>query len=628
MADILGIGTSALLTSRTALDVAGHNIANANTPGYSRQRVDLAARLAGLSANGFSGTGVQINSVQRLDDQFVFAQEVRSTAAVSRTATFQAVAQRTDSLLSDASTGLGSVLNGFFDSLAGLAANPSSGAVRQTVLTAAESLASRFQDLQRELDDSEQIINAQLRQTVTEINGYAHSIAQLNSRIADALGGSGGQPPNDLLDQRDQLVRALSERVSVSTVPQDDGALNVFVANGQSLVVGTQANVLETSRNEFNAQRLEISTAGNGAVISSQLGGGRLGGLLDARREVLDPAREKLGRIALALTDAVNRQQAMGVDQTGALGAPLFTPVSAAATASVRNTGNAQLGVAIADAGQLSGRDYLLSFSGSSWSLRDARSGNELVLSGSGTAADPFRAEGLSIAISGSPAAGDRYAIQPGQRAAGQMQLALQSASQLAAAAPVHADAALANVGNGRISGGSVQNVDDPALRTPASIVFTSASSFSINGSGSYAYAPGSAINFNGWSVTIDGTPATGDRFDIAPTAANSGDARNAQQLSQLVSKAVLDGGLNSVVAAHAQLVEQVGSQSQQAGLQLQSQTALQSQTEQARNALSGVNLDEEAADLLRYQQAYQAAAQIIATAGTVFDTLLSAIRR
>ncbi len=630
MADILNIGSSALLASRTALDVAGHNIANANTPGYSRQRVELAARLAGVSAIGFAGSGVQINSVQRLDDRFLFAREISGTASLSRIETFHAIAASTDTLLSDRSTGLSGTLTGFFDSLASLAANPASSATRQAVLSAADTLAGRFRDLQQGLNASEQAINDQLSQTVSEVNGYGEAIAQLNRRIAETLGSSRGQPPNDLLDQREQLLRQLAEKVSVTSVPQDDGSLNVFVANGQSLVVGSQASSLATARNEFNPQRLEITSAASagGAVISRQLGGGKLGGLLDARRELLDPAREKLGRLAIAISEAVNAQQAQGVDQAGNFGAPLFASLAGAASASVNNAGSAAVSVGFADSRQLKGRQYLLGFDGSSWSLKDSQSGAAIAFTGTGTAADPLLAEGLSLTLSGTAAAGDRFSIQPGLGAAGQLRVALDEASGLAAAAPIRAAAVLGNQGSGSVSSGEVLDVANPGLRTPVRIEFTSASSYRINGSGSYAYSAGSAISVNGWSVNISGVPATGDGFDITPTAANSGDARNAQRLTGLVNQALLDGGFNSITGAHAQLVAQVGAQTQQAAVRLDSQTAISQQTGQAREALSGVSLDEEAADLLRYQQAYQAAAQVIATASTVFDTLLGAIRR
>ncbi|WP_022977315.1 flagellar hook-associated protein FlgK [Nevskia ramosa] len=627
MADILGIGISALLANRSGLDVTGHNIANVNTAGYSRQRLDTTNAVGAVTTYGYAGNGVTVRGVERLSDKFVFAREIAGAASYSRIETFTTEAKRSDALLSDATTGLGTPLSSFFDSLSVMATTPSSSATRQTVLSAADALAGRFNDLQSQLDSDEHSINSRVTQTVTEINNYAGTIAQLNERIAQAIGSSGGKIPNDLVDQRDQAVRDLADRVSVTTVEQDNGALNVFVANGQSLVVGTQATQLGTAPNEFDSGRVEVTVPG-GAVISGQVGGGSLGGLLDARREVLDPAREKLGRIAISLSEAVNAQQAQGVDQNGNFGQPLFAPLAGTAPASYRNTGSAAVNVGFSDATQLDGRAYQLSYNGSAWSLTDAASGSAVPFTGSGTTADPFVAKGLSLSVTPGAAAGDKFLVQPGRRAAGQLQVALTNPSQLAAAAPIKASATVGNLGSGKITAGEVVDVSNPNLRTPAQIQFTSASTYSINGSGSYAYTAGSDISVNGWKVAISGAPSSGDSFSVGPTGANSGDDRNARLLSGIATKTLLDGGLNTLTAANGQLVQQVGSSAQTAQLQLDAQTSLQAQTITERNALSGVNLDEEAADLLRYQQAYQAAAQIISVASTVFDSLLAATRR
>lgn len=627
MSDILGIGISALLANRSALDVTGHNIANVNTPGYSRQRLDLTNRVGATTTYGFSGAGVTVRAAERLSDQFVFAREVSGIASLARVSTFSVEAQRTDALLSDASTGLGTTLNSFFDSLSVMATTPSSTATRQTVITAADALAGRFNDLQGQLDADERSINARVTQTVGEINNYASTIASLNDRISMALGANNGNPPNDLIDQRDQAVRDLAERVSVSTVAQDDGSLNVFVANGQSLVVGTRTSPLSTAPNEFDSARVEVTVQG-GAVISGQLGGGSLGGLLDTRREVLDPAREKLGRIAITLAETMNAQQAAGVDQNGNLGGPLFTPLAGAASASSRNTGSATVGVDFGDATQLDGKPYQLKFDGAAWSLTDASTGNAVAMTGSGTAADPFVARGLEFTVSAGAAAGDKFLIQPGRRAAGQLSVAISNPAQLAAAAPIKAGAAVANTGSGTITPGTVVDASDPNLRNPVSIQFTGPGTYSIDGNGPYAYTPGQPISVNGWQVEISGSPATGDSFSVGPTGANSGDDRNARLMAGIATKALLDGGLNTLTAANGQLVQQVGSKAQTAQLQVDAQTALAAQTTSERNALSGVNLDEEAADLLRWQQAYQASAQIIATASTVFESLLAATRR
>lgn len=629
MTDILGIGVSALLANRTALDVAGQNIANVNTDGYSRQRVDLGARSGTSAGSRFTGAGVTVQDVQRLGNPFLFSRELGVAASVGRSSVFSDAAGRIDSLLSGSDTGLGTPLSSFFSSLSALSADPASTATRSGVLSTASALSSRFQLLQGQLDSDAQSINQQLSQGVSDINADARAIADLNQQIVQSKGsggGSSGQAPNELLDQRDQRVRALAQKLGVTTVAQDDGALDVFIANGPSLVLGSTSTALKTVPSEFDATRLEV-VDGSGGVISGTVGGGSLGGLLDTRRQLLDPASGQLGRLAVTLAGAVNAQQAQGVDQNGKAGQALFASLDGAAAASSKNGGSASVAVAIGDAGQLGSGDYTLRYDGGRWNLADAATGAAVAVNGSGTAADPLVADGMKLTVSGTPVSGDRFLVQPTRGAAGRLQLTTRDPAAIAAAVPIKAAAAVDNQGSGTISSGSVADATNAALTAPATIRFIDANTYSINGSGSYAYSAGSTIAANGWSVAISGTPAAGDSFSVGPTGANSSDNRNAILLAGIASKTLLDGGLDTLTTAHARLVGQVGALSQQASLQLTAQQTLQSQITTDRNASAGVNLDEEAADLVRFQQAYQAAAQVIAIAGNVFDSLLAATR-
>ncbi|MCC2658578.1 MAG: flgK [Panacagrimonas sp.] len=546
MADLLNTGISALMGYRKALDTAGHNIANVNTDGYTRQRVEFVSRLGGPQGDGYIGSGVSTSTVKRITDAFVGARIVADTSAYERAAAFEGVVGQLDTWLSDSTTGLGAPLTAFFDSLNDLSANPSSTANRQSVLSDAQSLATRFHSLSGQIDSLQSELNARVRQDVEEINAAARDIAALNERITLATGAAGGQPPNDLLDQRDQLIQKLAGKIGITTTEGDDGSISVFAGNGQGLVIGSRAAALGVADDAYGSGRLDVTF--NGIAVTAQIGSGSLGGLLDAQHEVIDPARAKLGRLAVGLTEAFNTQHRLGVDATGTAGGDFFAPLGSAGLGARTNTGGAAIDVGFADVSQLGDADYEMSFDGASWSLRNASTGAAVSMTGTGTVGDPFLADGLRITVSGAAAAGDRFSLQPTARAAADLSVAITDPARLAAAA--------------------------------------------------------------------------------AGSAANSSDNTNARALLGLGTQRVLDGGRNTFASANTALVSGVGNQAQQAGVARSAQESLLSQSIAARDATSGVNLDEEAADLVRFQQAYQAAAQVIAVADTVFQTLLAATQR
>ncbi|MGQ0501667.1 MAG: flagellar hook-associated protein FlgK [Panacagrimonas sp.] len=629
MSDILNIGISGLLAAKRSLDVVGHNIANVDTPGYSRQRVDLVARPGTLVSGGYVGNGVDIASSHRVVDDFVSTRLLGDTASLGRASSFSTVAARMDRLLSDADNGLAQPINTFFASLEGVAANPGSTAARQTAIEGLNRLVASFNDLQGQIDGLGAEIEAQIAQNVGEINDAARSIAQLNERIVSAQAFSGGSPPSDLLDQRDELLNQLSAKIGIRTTKLEDGSISVFIGSGQPLVLGNKAGSLGVAQDEFASGRQDITfSSGTVAVrITGQLGGGALGGLLDARREIVEPAQARLGQLALSVADAVNSQQAQGVDQNGNLGGDLFKPFSSTARGATANTGSAAVNFTVDDPAQLGTGDYRIEYDGSAWTLRNAGNGQTLPLSGTGTAADPFVGGGMRVSVSGAAQAGDRFLLQPTRYAAGAAGVTTRDPAAIAAASAVSAAAATGNLGTGTISAGSVVDAGDPALRSAVSISFTSASTYSLNGTGSYPYTPGSDIDHNGWRVQISGSPAAGDTFNVGGTPAGSSDNRNAKLLAAVGQLKVV-GGRDTLSSANSSWVAQTGSTAQRAQLSVNAQTSLQARTLAERDSASGVNLDEEAANLLRFQQAYQAAAQAIAVADTIFQTLLGATRR
>lgn len=629
MSNILSTSVSALLSFQRGIETTGHNIANASTPGYSRQRVDLETRQPGVIGNQYIGSGVNVANVRRIYDEFLGNELSAATTSQARLDTLAGLSGQVDNLLSDPSVGLAPAIQNFFNAVQDAAGDPASVPARQALVSQADTLASSFDFLDGRLQSLEKDINGRLRQSVTDVNELATAIAELNRRIASSEAGVSGQP-NDLLDQRDLLIRRLSEQVAVTTVAQGDGALNVFIGNGQTLVTGSQARQLATQPSEFDPRRLEVvyeGDAGTGA-LGGDLSGGAIGGMMDFRRLVLDPTRTAIGETAVALATAFNEQHAAGMDLNGRLGGEFFGIGDPAVLVSSRNSGTAGVDAVVVDVAGLQSTDYVMSYDGSAWSLTRDDNGQAIPMSGSGTAGDPFLAGGLEITTGPGAAAGDRYLIQPAKGAAGTLTRTVADAQSVALAAPVRTATGTDNVGDAQISAGEVIDPADPDLLTGAVIEFTAPDTYTIDGAGSFAYASGDAIDVNGARVVITGTPAAGDVFRIEANAGGTGDNRNGLGLAEVQTRGLLAGGTVAVSESYGRLVAEVGTVSRQAQIGLDAQTVVREDAEQALSNKSGVNLDEEAANLMRYQQAYQAAAQLIGVTNTLFETLIGAFRR
>ncbi|HHQ41487.1 MAG TPA: flagellar hook-associated protein FlgK, partial [Chromatiales bacterium] len=516
MAGILSTTISGLLAYQRGLATASHNVANAETPGYSRQRVELATRPPQRYGSGFIGSGVQVTTVRRQYDEFLDASLRESIAGERRLAAFVELASQVDDLLADPEAGVSPALARFFGAVEDLAGDPSSMAARRVVLGEARTLAARVRDLDARLADLERQVNRRLETTVAEINTIAQSIAKLNTEIIAQRGAAGGQPPNDLLDRRDELVRQLAERVAVTVAKQDDGAYNVFIGKGQALVVGGQSATLATTPNGYDASRLEVSIqAGASTVeVSALLSGGELGGLLDVRAQLLDPARAALGRVAVALAERFNAQHREGMDLNGSLGGDFFRDYGARTAAPhPGNTGTASVSYEVTDVGELTTSDYLLSYDGSTYTLKRLSDGTTTTLTG--FPGSPATVDGVRISLaSGAMAAGDRFLLRPTRGEAGAFAVVLDDPAAVAAAAPVRTEAALANAGTAAISAGEVLDATDPDLLHRVRIEFTSATTFDVIDetaattlASGVSYTSGANIDYNGWRVQITGTP-------------------------------------------------------------------------------------------------------------------------
>ncbi|MEM8983236.1 MAG: flagellar hook-associated protein FlgK [Pseudomonadota bacterium] len=629
MSGFFTAGLSALTGIRTALDVTGQNIANVNTPGYSRQRADLIPSQPQTTLGNSVGNGVVVDGLTRIYNQFVFDSIVDTTSAQGRLSQLSTYSDRVNNLLADPESGIAPTIQAFFDSVQDATADPSSIELRQAVLGEAEALANRFNRIGDELENIAAEIDRNIGATVDEINALAAEVADLNNRISARQNGP--IPPNDLLDQRDLALTRLADLLGIETVEDGDGSVNVIALPGVSLVTSGGANELVAAEDPLNPtrRRLELRSGQTGASSPIDLSSGQLGGLLAARQTIVDNTRDLLGQTALTLATTLNAQSARGLDLAGNFGGEIFAVDGAlSARPSDENAGSASLTVTIDDLATFTGDSYELLFNGTSYQAIRQSDGEAVAVTGTGTGADPLQFNGISIVVAGSPAADDRFAVEPTRAAASGIRLAISDAQDLAFAAPVSAAADLGNTGNGAIVINATVDIDDPDLLTASLIEFTSPTTYTVNGAGSFAYVDGDPITLNGTEFTITGSPVAGDTFTLQANTNAFGDNRNALELAGFRDRGVLDNGRTGIVGSYGRIVTDSGIRTRNLQAAVEAQDALRTAAVRQQQEVSGVDLDEEAANLVRFQQAYQAATQLIAISDSLFDSLIGAVRR
>jgi flagellar hook-associated protein 1 FlgK len=639
---IYGIAVSALNVAQVGISTTEHNIANASTPGYSRQQMTLSANTPMFTGSGYIGTGVNVANVKRAYSDFMTNQVIQQQGASNQLNTWYTQIQQVDNMLSDSAASLSASIQNFFSGVNGVATSPQSQAASQTLMSGAQSLVSRFQALGQRLSELRSGLNGQISASVTSINSYATQIASLNQSITLATASGNGQIPNDLMDQRDQLINLLSQEVQASVTKQTDGSYNVFIGNGQPLVVGQQTFSLQAVTSLTDTSQLEVAyqTASGQTVRTSQSSfqGGNLGGLLNFRSQTLDVAQNSLGRIAIGLASSYNTQNNLGMDANGALGTDLFSVPAPTSPASSANTGTAAISTTVSSVSALTTSDYqLVSNGGTAYTLIRLSDNTTTAL-----ASLPQTVDGLTISLaSGTANAGDSFMIRPTFAASTSISLLTSDPTKVAAASPVKLNAASANTGTATLSGilvnatPVVANPAHPAtdlnLQQPVTITFNNPpTTFNVTGTGipagtvNVAYTAGSAISYNGWTFSMSGAPAAGDVFTVSSNVGATSDNTNALLLAKLQTATTLAGNTLSLEGAYAQLVGQTGSKTAELKVTSEAQTTLLSQTTQQQQSIAGVNLDEEAANLMQYQRAYQAAGKALQVANTIFDTLLS----
>lgn len=626
---LFNIGTSALNAAQAGLLTTGHNISNAATPGFNRQQIVQSANTPMFTGAGFFGQGTNVSTVERAYSAFLTGQVLSADTRLAELNTYAAQLAQIDNMLADPSAGLSPALQDFFAGLADVAANPSSVPARQALLSSAQALTARFQSLHSRFEEMREGVDSQVSASVVNINSYSTQIAEINQRIILAQASGQHQPPNDLLDQRDQLLAQLNQEIRVSSYVQDDGSVNVFIGSGQPVVVGAQSYQLAAVADANDPSRITVAQVlADGSTVQlpeTLLSGGNLGGLLAFRNEALDGAQNALGRVAIGLAEGFNAQHRLGQTLTGALGGDFFKPAAGTwyAANNPPNTGTAQLSVGITDASALTASDYRLSANGGGNYTLVRLSDNAVLVN---NAALPASIDGFSISIaSGAAAAGDSFLIQPTRNGARDFGVVLADVRDIAAAAPIRTAAAIANTGTGKIDAGSVTGT--AGLPLPGTVTLTynaGTNAFAVSTGGTFAYTAGQAVTLGSVTVTLSGTPADGDTFTIGPNTGGVSDNRNALLLNQLQDAKLLAGGTANLQSAYSQIVSQVGNKAREVQVTAAATESLLDQATASQQSLSGVNLDEEAANLLRYQQAYQAASKVMQIASKLFDEILA----
>ncbi|MGF6091354.1 flagellar hook-associated protein FlgK [Pseudomonas sp. 18173] len=679
---LLNIGMSGLSAGHNSLVTTGNNIANVDTAGYSRQQSVQSSKSSIQYGNVFIGTGTTLADVRRVYNSYLDSQLRTATSLNSEAASYNAQATPLDATLSDSNTGLTGVLQKFFSSMQGVSTSATDDTSRQSVLTGAQALSARFNSIAKQLNDQNTNLNGSLGDMADQVNKLSTTIATLNQKISEL--STGTNQPNDLLDSRNEAVRQLSELVGTQVVERGN-SYDIYIGSGQPLVVGNTTNTLQTvpSKDDPSRMALQLNRGSSTIDVTSVIGGGKIGGLLTYRKEVLDPSLNELGRVALVVADQINSQQAQGIDKNGDFGAAIFNNINSAALVSQRSiaaagnsAGSGNLDVTIKDTGKLTTSDYQVTFTSATNYTVKRSDGTDMGAFSTTTTPAPV-IDGFSLNLNGGAlSAGDSFKVTPTRGAAASIQTVLTDPKKIAAAAPLTGVTSANNSGTyTQPTLTSTIDIYNPAAQaemqtalkysTPVKLVFGAASGGSQNynmvdakgnsiGTGTIVPGQSNTLNLKVGMVdasgapvmdnsvtpavqktftvqtTVGATPASGESFTINLTGAASSDNRNAQALVGLQTKQTVDTGTASkgisLTDAYNKLVTNVGAKAAQGKSDSDATTAILTNAKGARDSNSGVDLDEETGNLVKYQQYYTASSQIIKAAQEIFTTLINSL--
>jgi len=649
--NILALSTRAMLANTALLQTVSHNISNANTAGYSRQTVELATEGGQFTGAGFFGRGVRVQDVTRSSDQFLARQANANLAASSADQTRLGKLQQLEKIFATGEEGIGYTASQMLNSFVDVANQPQDLSARQVALARAQDLASRMQSAGNQLIDMQAGVLADMKATVSQINDLAAQIADVNQKIAITKGA--GHAPNDLLDTRDELIKQLNTKIQVSTVEADDGSVSVFMGGGQRLVLGNQSEELMVQVDDFDATygRLAVKTpAGSVRLDDAAFTGGSLKGLLQTQDEDIPAAKNQLGQMAAALSWRVNQQQSFGLDlgSPASAGVNIFSVGAPQVLPSRYNTSSLStppVTLTVTDGRELQASDYQMEDDpNNSGAYRITRLSDNTVFD---NVTDGTQIDGLTVNITGATGAGDQFLLRPVGNAAINMTRVLDRPTGIAAASPVTGTVTTGNKGTATI--GSLSVLAQPGTTyNDVQIQFTdnlgnytltdSTAGVSISGT----WQAGSPISYNGWELKLNGVPAANDQMKVSTTrypGSNNGNAltmlgirdedivgrqRTVNDPSDPTDDVVNPGA--SITTAYSQLIGNVGVTVQSAMTSADISGKLSADSETLLQNKTGVNLDEEAAKMIQYQQNYQAAAKVLQVAQSVFSTLMGII--
>jgi flagellar hook-associated protein 1 FlgK len=649
MSDIMSTSLSALYAYKSALTTVSNNIANANTPGYSRQSVLFAANASQKIGSNYIGSGVSVASIQRNVDNFVNYQ-VRSTSSVqSQYDTLFNSSAQIDQILSGDGSGISASLQLFSSALGAMTSNPADRAARNVVLQNGQLLADRFKSMQGILTQYQADSTKKISQSADQINILAKGIADINKQM-----GAGSTSP-DLLDKRDNLLQQLSSYSDLNVITQSDGSTSVGFGNGQMLVTGTTQHDLSVSSSksaDFGTKLLL-----GGVDVTASVSSGSIKGQLDFETKILGKASQSLGLIAIGLAGEFNTQQSLGVDLNNQLGGNFFTDFNSAALQEDRaisftsNTGTAVVSVSISDTSQIQLSDYNLTVTdaatnqyslvrksdGTSIPLTWDSSGPSSPATLSVTATGNTSVDGISITVDDISrfANNDRFTLVPTGGMAGYFNQTITDFRGIAAASPVRTQATAANTGSGQIALGTIS--DTSAVNTPYTITIdpSDATQYTVSGDATvYTLTPGSDNVINipssgtpSFTVVLSGTPSAGDSFSTSFNSDSSGDNSNGLQLAKALNKGLFSGGSVSVIDQNTNLISDIGALTNDSKLRSESAGVLSQQAISAQDSKSGVNMDEEGGDLIKYQAAFAAVGKLMQIVQEMNRVILDSMR-
>ncbi|HAT1866188.1 TPA: flagellar hook-associated protein FlgK [Legionella pneumophila] len=647
---ILNIAYSGLNAFQRALDVTGNNIANFKTRGYSRQSIQFTPIPSNRYAGSYIGAGVSVSSIYRNVDQFANAQ-VRSTLSYrTQYDAFYNQAIQIDKLLSQDGSSISVPLQTFFDSIGQLNNTPDSIATRGVVLKQSQLLAQQFNSLQIKLEEYERNSTLQVTESVKIINRITKELAEVNGKLL----GNNNIP--ELLDHRDELLKQLSGYTDLSIFDQGDGTISVGIASGDMLVAGTQQRdlLVGSGNDSIFGIKIFLSNGGNNQVdITDRLTTGMLGGLIDYEKNVLGQASQLIGQMAIGLAQTFNAQHKLGMDMNSQIGKDFFTDFNSPgqmlkrSTASADNSGTAVLSVNISDISQvkLSDYDLIISDTGAN-ELRLIRKsdGTSTTLTWSSSPPTPPAGQvvidGMTITVNdlSQLANNDRYTLTPTRGAARDFAIQIKDAYEIALASPVKTTASLNNTGQGQIILGSVLNT--AVVNKQFRIDFISDTQYNLvnvtdsTTTGPFAFVPNTNNIIQipdgitpSYSVVLSGIPKSGDQFTTDYNSGGFGDNRNGLILSNIQQNKIFSNGSETLFDRYGNLLAEVGGRTNQAKTSFESADILHKQALDFQDSKSGVNLDEEGANLLIFQQAYQAAGKLMEISNQIMNLLFDIMR-